>query len=92
MDRNLLGTELRASMFGSLNPLFIIVFAPVFAIFWIWLARKGWEPSTPVKFALGILQAGLGFGTMVTPDLLPLITSLIFLLCMACAKKVKALL
>ncbi len=65
VDRNVMGTELRASMFGSLNPFFIIVCAPLFAALWIWLARKGWEPSTPVKFGLGIIQAGLGFGAMV---------------------------
>ena len=65
VDRNVMGTELRASMFGSLNPFFIIVCAPLFAMLWIWLARRGWEPSTPVKFGLGIIQAGLGFGAMV---------------------------
>jgi len=65
VDRTVMGTELRASMFGSLNPFFIIVCAPLFAALWIWLARKGWEPSTPVKFGLGIIQAGLGFGAMV---------------------------
>ncbi|GAB3108341.1 peptide MFS transporter [Aestuariicella hydrocarbonica] len=65
VNREVMGTELRASMFGSLNPFFIIVFAPLFAGLWVWLARRGWEPSTPVKFALGIFQAGLGFGAMV---------------------------
>lgn len=65
VDRNVMGTELRASMFGSLNPFFIIVCAPLFAALWIWLGRRGWEPSTPVKFGLGIIQAGLGFGAMV---------------------------
>jgi POT family proton-dependent oligopeptide transporter len=65
VDREVLGTELRASMFGSLNPLFIIALAPLFAFLWLRLARRGWEPSTPVKFGLGILQAGLGFGALV---------------------------
>jgi len=65
VDRNVMGNELRASMFGSLNPFFIVVCAPLFAGLWIWLSRRGWEPSTPVKFALGIIQAGLGFGAMV---------------------------
>ena len=32
---------------------------------WIRLGRRGWEPSTPVKFSLGIAQAGLGFGALV---------------------------
>ena len=65
VDRTVLGTEFRASMFGSLNPLFIITLAPVFAFLWLRLARRGWEPSTPVKFGLGIVQAGLGFGALV---------------------------
>ena len=65
VDRNLFGGEVRASMFGSLNPFFIITLAPLFAMLWIWLSKRGWEPSTPVKFALGIIQAGLGFGAMV---------------------------
>lgn len=65
VDRSLFGNEVRASMFGSLNPFFIITCAPLFAALWIWLARRGWEPSTPVKFGLGIIQAGLGFGAMV---------------------------
>lgn len=65
LDRNVLGGEVRASQFGSLNAGFIILLAPVFAGLWIWLSKRGWEPSTPVKFGLGILQAGLGFGALV---------------------------
>lgn len=65
MDRQLGDTELRASQFGSLNPLFIILLAPVFAFAWIWLSRKNIEPSTPLKFAMGIALAGVGFGMLV---------------------------
>lgn len=65
MDRTVGDTELKASQFGSLNAGFIILLAPVFAGLWVWLARRGWEPSTPVKFGLGIIQAGLGFGALV---------------------------
>ena len=65
MDRHLLGFELTAAQFGSLNALFIFLFAPVFALLWTWLDRYGLEPGTPVKFALGIAQAGLGFGALV---------------------------
>ena len=39
--------------------------APVFAWLWTRLGQRGLEPSTPVKFALGIAQAGLGFGALV---------------------------
>lgn len=65
MDRNIFGFQLTASQFGSLNAFFIFLFAPVFAFLWTFLGRRGLEPSTPVKFALGIAQAGLGFGALV---------------------------
>lgn len=65
MDRQLLGFELKASQFGSLNSLFIFLLAPLFAWLWTALGRRGLEPGTPVKFALGIAQAGLGFGALV---------------------------
>jgi dipeptide/tripeptide permease len=60
-----LGVELNASQFGAFNSLFIMLLAPVFAWLWIMLAARGLEPSTPVKFGLGIMQAGLGFGALV---------------------------
>jgi POT family proton-dependent oligopeptide transporter len=65
MDRNILGIELAASQFGAMNSLFIFLFAPLFAWLWTALGRRGLEPSTPLKFALGIAQAGLGFGALV---------------------------
>jgi len=65
LDRTILGYTLKASQFGSLNAFFIFLFAPLFAWLWIFLGRRGLEPSTPVKFALGIAQAGLGFGALV---------------------------
>jgi POT family proton-dependent oligopeptide transporter len=36
-----------------------------FAMLWTWLAKRDLEPNTPVKFGLGIMQAGLGFGVLV---------------------------
>ena len=45
--------------FQSLNPLFIIMFAPVFA--WIWVKLGKRQPSIPTKFSLGLLFAGLSF-------------------------------
>jgi len=65
MDRQVLGIDIKASQLQSLNPLFIFIFAPIVSVGWIWLARRGWEPSTPLKFALGILLVGLGFLVMV---------------------------
>jgi POT family proton-dependent oligopeptide transporter len=52
-------------MFQSMNPLFIILFAPLFAWLWVQLSRQGLEPSTPAKFGLGVLQVGLGFAVLV---------------------------
>ncbi len=54
-----------ASNFGSLNAGFIILLAIPFARLWTWLDKKDADPSTPVKFGLGIIQAGLGFGALV---------------------------
>ena len=71
LNRNLLGVELTASQFGAMNSLFIFMFAPVFAWMWTALARRGLEPGTPVKFALGIGQAGLGFGVLVVGASMP---------------------
>lgn len=65
VDRVMFGVEIPASMFQSLNAFFIFTLAPFFSMLWIWLAKKGWEPSTPAKFGLGILQVGLGFLVLV---------------------------
>ena len=65
LDRDLFGTEIKASMFGSLNAGFIMLLAIPFAGLWVWLSKRNLEPSTPVKFALGIIQVGLGFGALV---------------------------
>lgn len=47
------------------NPFFIVVFAPLFSMMWMWLAKRGKQPSVPVKFALGLIQLGLGFMILV---------------------------
>lgn len=65
-DRNVaMGEFFTAGMFQSLNPLFIILLAPVFAWVWVKLGERGREPTTPMKFGLGILQVGLGFAVLV---------------------------
>ncbi|TNE57890.1 MAG: MFS transporter, partial [Sphingomonadales bacterium] len=48
-------------IFQSINPIYIIIFAPIFAALWQWLGRKGLEPSAPAKFALALFQVGAGF-------------------------------
>lgn len=53
--------ETPASTFQSVNAVFILIFGLIFTALWAVLANCGWEPSTPVKFSLGLLQLGLGF-------------------------------
>jgi len=64
-SRVLFGWEMPASWFQSLNPLFVVVFAPIFSKLWIVLARKNLNPSSPMKFAYGLLLTGAGFFVMV---------------------------
>ena len=71
LEREYLGITWTASQFGSLNPFFIFLLAPCFAWLWSTLGKRGLEPSTPVKFALGIMQAGLGFGALVLGASMP---------------------
>ncbi|NND44031.1 MAG: MFS transporter, partial [Xanthomonadales bacterium] len=66
VDRSLAGGgEVRASQFGSLNAGFIMLLAIPFAWLWTFLDRYNANPSVPVKFALGIMFAGFGFGALV---------------------------
>ena len=62
-DRMLLGFEVPASWFQSLNSIFIIVFAPLVAIVWLKLDKR--EPNSPVKFAIALIFLALGFITMI---------------------------
>jgi POT family proton-dependent oligopeptide transporter len=50
-----------ASLFQSINPIYIILLAPLFAGLWVMLGRRGLEPSAPAKFGLALLQVGAGF-------------------------------
>lgn len=52
---------LNAAMFNSLNPLFIMLFAPIFSWIWVKLAQADREPSAPVKFGIGLILLGCGF-------------------------------
>lgn len=63
-DRSFMGGEIPAGFFQSVNSMFIIIFAPFFGAMWIWLGRKNLEPSSPLKFALGLLLLGMGFLVM----------------------------
>lgn len=60
-DRTVMGWTIPAPMFQSLGAGFVMLLAPLMAWLWVWLARRGREPSTPVKFAIGVLFAAGGF-------------------------------
>ncbi|MGH8496370.1 MAG: peptide MFS transporter [Gammaproteobacteria bacterium] len=57
--------EIPAGWFQSLNSFFIITLAPIYAAMWVALARRHLEPSTPFKFAFGLIFLGLGFVVMI---------------------------
>ncbi|RDI41872.1 peptide MFS transporter [Falsibacillus pallidus] len=59
------GIHISPAWFQSLNPLFIIAFAPVFAWLWVKLGKR--QPSIPAKFAFGILFAGISFLVILLP-------------------------
>ena len=65
VDREIFGWSVPGPVFQSLNAGYIFMFAPLVAWLWIWLAKRDLNPSTPIKFALGVALAGLGFLALV---------------------------
>lgn len=61
----LLASPFPATWYQSVNPAAVLLFAPAFALLWPWLAKRGRDPSTPMKFALGLWLLGLSFLAMV---------------------------
>ncbi|GAC41746.1 peptide MFS transporter [Paenibacillus popilliae] len=59
------GIHISPAWFQSLNPLFIIILAPVFA--WLWVKLGNRQPTIPKKFSLGLLFAGLSFLIILLP-------------------------
>ena len=55
----MLGFTFPSSWFQSVQPIFVIMLAPIFA--WLWLRLGPREPSVPAKFAFGLLFMGLSF-------------------------------
>jgi POT family proton-dependent oligopeptide transporter len=62
-DNRIAGREFPAPWYQSVNALFLIALAPVFA--WVWLRLGEREPSSPTKFVLGLVLVGLGFVVLV---------------------------
>ena len=64
-ERSFFGWQIPAIWFQVINSVFIVLFAPVFAAIWIKLGKRGSNPTSPLKFSLGLLFAGLGFAVMI---------------------------
>ncbi|MGW2476759.1 peptide MFS transporter [Streptomyces sp. NPDC001665] len=64
---SLLGFGFPTSWYQSLNAIFIMALAPVAASGWLWLNRRGKEPSTAVKFASSLVLIGLSFVVFLIP-------------------------
>jgi POT family proton-dependent oligopeptide transporter len=62
-DCTVLGYAFPASWYQSVQPVFVVLLAPVFA--WLWLKMGRSEPSSPAKFSLGLLLGGLAFAILV---------------------------
>lgn len=62
IDRTVFGCEIPVAIFQSVNPLFIVLLAPVFGIFWV--SPIGRKLTTPIKMGLGMIILGIGFWFM----------------------------
>ncbi|MBA2507078.1 MAG: peptide MFS transporter [Thermoleophilaceae bacterium] len=62
VNDEILGISFPASFFQSVNPVFILALAPVMA--WLWIRLGSRQPSTPIKFSLGLLLVGFSFLVM----------------------------
>lgn len=60
-ERNVNLVLMNASQTNAINPGYIMFLAIPFSLMWVALAKSQKNPTTPIKFALGILQLGLGF-------------------------------
>jgi proton-dependent oligopeptide transporter, POT family len=65
IDRGIGDWTVPTSWFQSVNPLFIVLLGPVFTILWTWLGKRGKEPNTIIKMALGMILLGIGFFLMI---------------------------
>ena len=65
VDRVILGWDVPASLFQSVNSIFIILLAPLFALLWTILDKRRLEPSSTAKFGVGLILCGAGFLVLV---------------------------
>ncbi len=64
-DRHIGSSSYTGESFQSANPIFILLFAPVFSAAWVMLAKRGWEPRTPTKIFIAMIFMAASFGVMV---------------------------
>jgi POT family proton-dependent oligopeptide transporter len=64
-DRTFLWWEMPAGQVQVFNAIFIVLLAPVFSLIWVWLGKRGLDPSIPVKFSIALAFVGLGFLVLV---------------------------
>ncbi len=64
-DRSIFGWEMPAGQVQVFNAIFIVALAPVFSWIWMWLGKRGLEPSIPIKFAFALACVGIGFLALV---------------------------
>jgi POT family proton-dependent oligopeptide transporter len=63
--RELLGMSFPSSWLQSVNSVFVILGAPMFAAIWLFMAKRNKEPSSPAKFGTALVLVGLGFLVMI---------------------------
>lgn len=63
-ERTIWGFTIPASVFQSINPLMILLLAPIFSRMWFYLISRNSEPTTPIKFMYGFIFLGIGFGML----------------------------
>ncbi|MBI0476062.1 peptide MFS transporter [Sphingomonas sp. MA1305] len=65
VNRTVLGFDMPASWFQSVNSFFIITLAPLFGLLWTAMGKRGIEPSAPFKFGIGLILVGAGFFALI---------------------------
>lgn len=65
LDRNAFGFEVPTAWFQSINPLMILILAPLLSTFWGWLDSRGRGISIPRKMGHGLILLGLGFNVLI---------------------------
>jgi POT family proton-dependent oligopeptide transporter len=60
-----IGQGFQSSQYQSLNSMFIVAIAPLFAALWFGLGARGKEPSSPAKFAIGLFFVAAGFAILI---------------------------